>query len=94
MTTIGYLHFGGAFCNSPNGPMQTLSADVKTITPPRFQATSDQIATKFMVKLWGRWRRVYRTNPSIEPLEHFIGPRNAPLAKVSILLKETSHHLT
>ena len=64
MTEFAYLHFGGAgTVDHATGPMLTLLAPAKKIDLPRSGRTAtgygSRIPSPWMVKLHGRWRRVY-----------------------------------
>jgi len=59
-----YLHFGGAgTVDHPRGPMLTLEAPAKITDAPRSGRTvtgyGARIPSPYMVRLHGRWRRVY-----------------------------------
>ena len=62
-----FLHFGGAATVDPQGPMQTVSVEVKHAPMDwhnrglTYTATGygPRIPSEYMVKWAGRWRRVY-----------------------------------
>ena len=90
-TNIAYLHFGGAFCGLPNGPMQTVSTEFK-VDPLEWQSRGlsynatgygARIPTVYKVKWEGKWRRVYVCNYGNSGTA-YIGSSKQPLATVSI----------
>ena len=86
-----WLHFGGAALGSPQGPFLTVKVDV--IEAPlshhkrglSYTATGygNRIPTVYMVKLEGKWRRVYAACYG-NAASTYIGKPNAWLATVSV----------
>ncbi len=58
-----FLHFGGAACGAPAGPMQTVEVEARETATPRSGQTQSgygpKLPTPYMVKWDGKWRRVY-----------------------------------
>lgn len=58
-----FLQFGGAALDKPNGPFETIEAEYKFSPAPLSGHTVSgygaRIPTGYMVKLNGKWRRVY-----------------------------------
>lgn len=91
MTKQAYLHFGGAFCGEPGGPLQTVAVDWKE-SPLSWQLCGlsytasgygRRIPSHYMVLWAGRWRRVYVCQYGNAGTA-YIGPSAKPLATVDI----------
>lgn len=89
MTRKMYLNFGGAFCETPSGPMLTVEVEWKE-SRLRWQelglsytATGygRRIPSSYMVKWEGKWRRVYVCQYSNAGTA-YIGSSAKPLATV------------
>lgn len=87
MTNKAYLHFGGAACGAPRGPMQTIGVELRETTAPRSGQTVSgygaKLPTPYLVKWAGKWRRVYAACYG-NSASHYIGNPGAWLATVSI----------
>ena len=82
-----YLHFGGAATVEPHGPMLTLRVEAKETERPMSGQTvygyGNRLPTSYMVKLHGRWRRVYAACYG-NAASFYIGKPGAWLATVAL----------
>ena len=91
MTKQAYLHFGGAFCGEPGGPLQTVTVPCKeSVLPWQARGSSytasgygRRIPSPYMVQWQGRWRRVYVCCYGNAGTA-YIGPSDKPLATVDL----------
>lgn len=59
-----YLHFGGVACGLPQGPFHTVQTEYKVTGGDLKSKTGygSRMQTQYMVKHFGKWRRVYAIN--------------------------------
>jgi hypothetical protein len=84
-----YLHYGGpGTVDGPNGPRRTVETELRETELPQSGRTVSgygaKLPTPYMVKRFGKWRRVYAACYG-NAASHYIGKPGAWLATVQIV---------